>query len=153
MATRLQVVRHSFRVMWVWASQSSKQVLSQKATRPFISAIRSGDFSPDNGGDRANGDDGGKVMVFGGAAAWPKADSAARHRTRKQVATRMSDTRGMEEAGDQNYLPVERGQSVQIPMRMVYGWPRSKRRHRFRFAARRAVLLTCVSRGTHPSFR
>jgi len=43
-ATRVQVVRHSFCVMWVAASQSLKQVVSQKATRSFISWMSLADF-------------------------------------------------------------------------------------------------------------
>jgi hypothetical protein len=72
-----------------------------------------GDFAPDDGGDFANGDDGGKVMVFGGSTDWAKAGPAVRHRARKWTAPRMIDPRGIEEA--ENYPPVELGQSVQIP--------------------------------------
>src|SRR5205823_10043328 len=83
---------------WVAASQSAKQVLSQAATRSFISSMSSADFAPDHGGDFAKGDDGGKVMVCDGATDWAEADSATRHRTRKQTALRMIDPRGIEEA-------------------------------------------------------
>jgi hypothetical protein len=67
--------------------------------------MSSADFAPDDGGDFANGDDGGKVMVFGGSTDWAKAGSAAR-----QTAPRMIDTRGIEKA--ENYLPVERVNST-----------------------------------------
>ena len=107
--------------------------------------MSSADFAPDDGGDFANGDDGGKVMVFGGAADWARADSAARQRTRKQTGPRMIDTRGIEEA--EIYLPPGPGQSVQILTRMVYGWPCSKRRHRSRFAARQAAVLILRQQG------
>jgi hypothetical protein len=53
----------------------------------------------------------------------------------------MIDTHGIEEAGDQTYLPLVLGQSVQIPTRMVYSWPRSKRRHRSLCAARQLSVL------------
>jgi len=84
-------------------------------------------------------------MVFGGAADWARADSAARQRTRKQTGPRMIDTRGIEEA--EIYLPPGPGQSVQILTRMVYGWPCSKRLHRSRFAARQAAVLILRQQG------
>jgi hypothetical protein len=59
----------------------------------------------------------------------------------------MIDTHGIEEAGDQTYLPLVLGQSVQIPTRMVYGWCVQKGRHRSLCAARQlSVLIFTQSR-------
>jgi hypothetical protein len=80
-ATRSQVVRHSFRVMWVAASQSVKQVLSQKATRSFISWMSLADLSVDGDGCGAG--------PIGWATDLTKVNSAARQRTRTQTTPRM----------------------------------------------------------------
>jgi len=80
-ATRSQVVRHSFRVIWVAASQSVKQVLSQKATRSFISWMSLADLSVE--------EDGCGVGLTGWATDLAKANSAARQRTKIQATPRM----------------------------------------------------------------
>jgi len=88
-ATRSQVVRHSFRVIWVAASQSVKQVLSQKATRSFISWMSLADLSVE--------EDGCGVGLTGWATDLAKANSAARQRTKIQATPRM------------NLCPLDRG--------------------------------------------
>src|SRR5262245_5604716 len=88
-ATRVQVVRHSFCVMWLAASQSVKQVVSQKATRSFISWMSLADLF----------EDGCVVGLIGCATDLAMADSAARQRTRTQTTPRMISCpldRGME---------------------------------------------------------
>jgi len=76
-ATRAQVVRHSFCVMWVAASQSLKQVVSQNATRSFISWMSLADL------------DGCGLGLIGCATDLEKAYSAARQTTRTQTTRRM----------------------------------------------------------------
>jgi hypothetical protein len=60
--------------MWVAASQSVKQVMSQNATRSFISCMSLADLSVE--------EDGCGVGLFGCAIDLAKADSAARQRTK-----------------------------------------------------------------------
>src|ERR1700704_6654029 len=75
-ATRLHVVRHSPLLIWVAASQSDKQVLSQKAMRSFMSFMSSADLPVD---------------AFSRSTGWARAVAFARQKANRHIMPRMSD--------------------------------------------------------------